>query len=186
MINCKKNPKDLADYRYQGLTTVPSDIPSRVKRVFLQQNSIRYIRAGDLSHLSLCRELNLGYNKLREITKDMLEGLYSLEELDLSYNQITVVNPGSFANLPELEVLGLAGNELTTFEENVFRTGSNRVWHPDQLELALDGNPLQCDGRMCWVQRGEQDGWVHFEYKYDWVPQCVNYPNIPWKQINLC
>ena len=128
----------------------------------------------------------MAYNNLNEISALMLEGLYSLEELDLSYNSLTLIQTGSFADLPELEVLSLTGNQLTSFREDVFRSGGNVVRHPGELELSLDGNPLHCDREMCWVQRGERDGWIRFEYKYDWVPQCANYPNTAWQNINLC
>ena len=43
-LTMKLGPEGEADYRHQGLTGIPGDIPSDAKRVFLNHNSIRRVR----------------------------------------------------------------------------------------------------------------------------------------------
>ena len=117
----------------------------------------------------------------------MFEGLFSLEELNLSHNKISVISPGTFAAFVQLHKVSLSGNELTTLRFNMFDSANypNPIGHPTELALALDGNPLRCNKKMCWVKEAEEEGWIRFQYEYSWVPTCVNYKGIPWKNINL-
>ena len=50
--------------------------------------------------------------------------------------------------------------------------------------LLLDGNPFTCDFRLCWIQRGQEEGWIEF-LTDDWEPDCVNYPDEAWSNVDL-
>ena len=117
----------------------------------------------------------------------MFEGLFSLEILDLSYNEISTVVPGTFSALARLQILSLTGNQLTTLAFDAFDAPDypNAIGHPVELQLALHENPLHCDSRMCWLKEAEDEGWIHFQYDLYWVPTCVNYQDVPWKDVNL-
>ena len=55
--------------------------------------------------------------------------------------------------------------------------------HPDDLRLYLNGNPFQCDWRVCWIQQAKHDGWLQTRDSYQ--PECVNHPDASWEDVNL-
>ena len=73
----------------------------------------------------------------------------------------------------------LYNNLLTTLPSSVFPN------LPRPLDLTLGGNPLQCDRRLCWVKRGETEGWVRWIQFEDrpLEPSCAR--GIPWADLHL-
>ena len=41
---------------------------------------------------------------------------------------------------------------------------------------------MQCDSRMCWIQKCIQDGWIKNYYA---PPECVNYSDVDFAEIDL-
>ena len=53
-----------------------------------------------------------------------------------------------------------------------------------RLILLLDGNPFDCDFQLCWIKRGQEEGWIEF-ITDDWEPDCANYPDEAWSDVDL-
>ena len=151
----------------------------------LSSNYIAKIEMGTFLHLTSCTWLSLKENRLIVIRSNMFVGLQSLKKLILSQNIIFNIEPGSFANLIKLSTLLLSKNYLTTLDRKVFRS-----LNLTSLYLKINGNPLLCDSRLCWIKQGEREEWLLIHntdinrtelYK----PECVNYPGVDWDDIRL-
>ena len=57
------------------------------------------------------------------------------------------------------------------------------VNHPEKLNIKLEDIPFQCDWTMCWIKQGKKDGWL--QYYSTSEPECVNYPDESWDEIDL-
>ena len=161
--------------KYCGLTEVPTNISAETKQVGLSHNKIADIKAGAFSHLKNCTVLMLSYNKLSRIRRDMFRGLKSLRDFRLSHNKIAQIQHGSFAGL-HLTHLYLLSNQITKLEQS-------DAYKSRHLTLFLGENPLQCDWRICWIKKGEQDGWITLSKGENSKPHCANSQDIPWDSI---
>ena len=151
----------------------------------LSSNYIAKIETETFLHLTSCTWLSLKENRLITIRSNMFVGLQSLKKLILSQNIIFKIEPGSFANLIQLSTLLLSKNYLTTLDRKVFSS-----LNLTSLYLKINGNPLLCDSKLCWIKQGEREEWLLIHdtdingtelYK----PQCVNYPGVDWDDISL-
>ena len=171
--------------------------------LYLFDNRIRTLHAGAFRPLGKLQALWLWQNELTVIQGDMWLGLHSLRRLYLENNKISSIKSGGFTSLQglsDLEYLGLIDNQLTTLRHDILTTtGSTTVTtsgttgsstgsrhQPGNLTLILSDNPLQCDSRLCWLKRAEQEGWINFYYFYSYEsPRCVNLPGISWEDIRM-
>ena len=78
----------------EGLTSIPTDIPADALEVYLYHNCITRIEANVLSHLSVCKHLELNNNEITDIEPRAFNGLSALTWLDLSRNKITELKNG--------------------------------------------------------------------------------------------
>ena len=126
------------------LSSVPQDIPSGVKLVYLDHNNISFLDSNSFPNLTECTRLSLRDNPLSEIRAgafremssleelklkscemedlggEMWEGLESLKVLGLSYNKLKVIRGEMWQGLLSLESLDLQGNHITTLHEGAF------------------------------------------------------------------
>ena len=124
-------------------------------------------------------------NLLTEIELAMWNGMNRMADLWLSDNLITHLPDNSIPGLKgDRPSLNLQYNNLSTLSIGIFDPDDYKVTggHPQNISLYLEGNPMQCDSRMCWIQKGVQDGWI----KNYWAPpECVNYPDVDFAEIDL-
>ena len=81
----------------------------------------------------------------------------SIRSLYLANNEIGTVEGKTFYNVPKsMKSLKLDHNEIRTLPANML----NRANHPNHLKLDVTYNPLQCDTNVCWLMKGEEDGWL--------------------------
>ena len=185
----------------EGITEVPHDIPAEAEEVNLRYNQIVVIRENAFSHLNVCEKLYLSRNKIHAIEVGAWNGLISLktltlfnneievlkkdsfshlsacEELDLGYNNIHSIEVRALDGLISLKMLSLQYNELSTLPWTIF--GKE---HPAQLTLRLYNNPVECNSSMCWIQQGQQKGWLTL-INYDWKPSVCSFHTLTCQQL---
>ena len=153
--------------------------PRLLKDLDLRSNKISDIDPGAFLSLQQCTDLWLPYNQLTCLRVDTFKGLVSLDLLDLYSNQISFIEDGAFSHLPRIRVLYLNNNRLVTL------MGEQDLIQSQNLFLFLDGNPLHCDSRMCWIKDAERDGRIKLKGRRNPKPQCVNNPGVHWDNIKL-
>ena len=118
-------------------------------------------------------------NRIKSVDAGLFNGLYSLREIGLDDNDISEVKAGAFQGLELLSKLWLFNNSLTTLQSSTF-TGLPRA-----LDLTLGANPLQCDKRLCWIKRGEQEGWIRWIYLQGrpLEPKCAD--DVSWYNVTM-
>ena len=113
---------------------------------------------------------------------NMWLGLNSLTRLDLQYNlQMQTILPGGLSNLPKLDLLHLHNNGLKTLSKDIFTINDCPDGHPPILRLTLRDNPLVCDTKLCWLKKGEEEGWLRFSDNHS--PNCAY--NVDWYNLKL-
>ncbi|KAG9264548.1 vasorin [Astyanax mexicanus] len=117
-------------------TSMPSEVPTSIKNLYVFQNGIEALHQEDFVGLENLEMLDLSQNKLTELPDQVFEPLSSLRNLDLSSNQITHISEGSFAGLELLERLYLYSNKISSIDSAAF-DGLEQL-----LELKLQGNLL--------------------------------------------
>ncbi|XP_055492045.1 trophoblast glycoprotein b isoform X1 [Leucoraja erinacea] len=79
------------------LSSIPSDIPAGVERLFITGNSISTLGAGAFGQrLEHLLNLNLSDNKIESIEALAFASMPSLRQLDLSNNRISTLHPEAF------------------------------------------------------------------------------------------
>ena len=96
-------------------------------------------------------------NKIVKIDRNSWAGLVSLEKLDLSGNHLTSL-PSHIFSLNRSLFIDLTSIEFVTFPREISGSGTARV-----ITLHLDGNPMNCDSRLCWLKEAEEAGWIAWE-----------------------
>ena len=146
------------------LTEYPSDIPLNTRRLYLNDNKIRFLPAMNLGLLSDLVYLDCQKNRIQEVMDYTFVGVFRLIYLDLSFNNLTFISPYSFsmlsnllqlnisnnphllslnkytfANTSSLRYLDLRNTDLQTLDEAAFQ---NLI---TLQTLYLSGNPWKCN-----------------------------------------
>ena len=152
-----------------------------LKKLWMDHNNekLRDMKDNTFIGLSSLEILYVHNNKIQSVRPGLFNGLFKLKEIGLDDNNITQVEDGAFQGLEFLSKLWLFNNRLTTLQSNTF-TGL-----PRPLDLTLGENPLQCDQRLCWIKRGEREGWIRWISLDDrpLQPKCSNGMN--WYNLTL-
>ena len=129
-----------------------SEQASNILQLDLSSNLIDSISDNAFSYTKQLKYLNLFGNKLTQISAHMFKGLDSLEQLWIGKNEIEMIDKGSFSNLKQLKRLKLDGNRIQILSENIFESGH---YVDGFLQVHLQGNPVQCDCNMEWIQQAD-------------------------------
>ncbi len=135
---------------------------SSLKSLQLRSDAITTIQAGPFSELGQLEILNLAYNSLHMVHSSMWKGLNYLKVLNLEGTLLNTILPRGFFNLPKLEILDLSYTKLNSFPLDVFDPQYFENGHPKNLTLNLRKVPLECDDCLCWMKKGEEEGWLHW------------------------
>ena len=154
----------------------------------IAENGVHTISEGCFSNLGHLEELYLTANDLSTVNGKMWLGLNSLTHLDLQFtSQMQNIPPGGLSNLPKLDVLHLHNNGLKTLTKDIFTINDypESNGHPPILRLSLRANPLVCDTKLCWLKKGEEEGWLTFPTysTTHYGPNCAN--NVDWTTLKL-
>ena len=90
------------------------------------------------------------------------------------------------------EPIWFLGDESSDSDDDDYDDNTIGIYVAPGLHIDLHGNPFLCDRRMCWLKRGQEEGWIHYEwYKngynadLDLKPRCSNFPDIQWEDVEL-
>lgn len=103
-------------YDHQNLAEVPHDIPKDASYIYLNNNRITRIRAGDFQGFSQCRSLFLHYNPLREIKVGAFSDMVNLGTLNMNYNRLEELRNGVFDGLESLWLLEMYDSPVSQIE----------------------------------------------------------------------
>ena len=180
---------DLSSNRMKVLEQGMFDGTPHLRVLNIYNNDIHAIPAGCFSNLGELETLYMASNDFSTLNGDMWLGLKSLSHLDLQYNpQMQVIPPGGLSNLPKLRLLHLHNNGLKTLTNDIFTTINdcpNSNGHPPILKLSLRANPLVCHTKLCWLKKGEEEGWLTYPIYSDIIysPNCAN--GVDWNNLQL-
>jgi len=69
-----------------------SSSPIRLEELLLSSNSLKILRPGYLSNLTVLEHLDLSHNKLTDVNSRQFQELNLLKSLDISYNELSEFN----------------------------------------------------------------------------------------------
>ena len=179
---------DLGANKMKALEQGMFDGMPKLTVLLVSANDIHTVSSGCFRNLGNLEELYLSGNDLSTVNGNMWLGLNSLTRLDLQFNlQMQVIPSGGFSNLPKLDLLHLHNNWLKTFTRDIFTINDypESNGHPPILRLTLGSNPLVCDKKLCWLKKGEIEGWLNYRVYYGTVssPNCAN--DVEWNNLDL-
>ena len=151
----------------------------KLELLHMNYNNISYIELETFTSLNqTLKTLWLDTNSLTDVT-GLFTSLTNIEKIDLDLNALTDIKPDTFYGLDKLKEVWFYTNKLTTLRSDTF-TGL-----PRPMDITLGDNPLQCDKRLCWIKRGEREGWIRWIKYMDrpLEPQCSN--GIHWDSLQL-
>jgi hypothetical protein len=134
-----------------GLEHLDRDVFSglvKLKKVGLARNKLQYLHPDTFVGLPNIKNINLHKNLRLQIPTDSnLINSHSLSHLDISRCNVSSLSVETFANVSALEWLNLQDNNLRNVDINILKA------LPKLSELAVYGNPLQCDCQLQEVWR---------------------------------
>ncbi|XP_030647392.1 reticulon-4 receptor [Chanos chanos] len=119
---CYSEPRPTVACQQQGLFTIPTEIPVRSQRIFLQINKLTVVRSTSFSSCHNLTVLWLYSNNITHIEAGAFYGLERLEELDIGdNNNLRIISPSAFRGLTKLHTLHLHRCGLSELPVGVFR-----------------------------------------------------------------
>ncbi|KAM6931330.1 reticulon-4 receptor isoform 1-T1 [Xenentodon cancila] len=119
---CYSEPRPTVACQQQGLFFIPTEIPVRSQRIFLQSNKLTVVRSTSFSSCHNLTVLWLYSNNISYIEAGAFYGLEKLEELDIGDNSnLRTISPTAFRGLTKLHTLHLHRCGLSELPVGVFR-----------------------------------------------------------------
>ncbi|XP_043289092.1 leucine-rich repeat-containing protein 15-like [Venturia canescens] len=115
-----------------------------LEKLYLKNNSLRYITSGDFAGLRNLKELDLSNNKIERLDTGIFQSM-SLDTLYLNNNSLTHIKSGDFAGLHSLIKLDLLSNKIEQLENGVFESTSLRFLYLQNNSLS-ELNGEECSG----------------------------------------
>ncbi|XP_013773474.1 leucine-rich repeats and immunoglobulin-like domains protein 1 [Limulus polyphemus] len=103
-----------------ALEGIPSNLPSSLRALYIEENYIKMISAYSFRGLSLLERLFLQRNVIEKLEECAFCDLIQLKILDLQANNIQNLSVGIFANLSNLESLDISQNKLKYLGSHCF------------------------------------------------------------------
>uniref|UniRef100_A0A1A7XK82 Reticulon 4 receptor n=1 Tax=Iconisemion striatum TaxID=60296 RepID=A0A1A7XK82_9TELE len=119
---CFSEPRRTVACQQQGLFSIPTEIPFRSQRIFLQSNKLTVVGSTSFSSCHNLTVLWLYSNNISHIEAGAFDGLGKLEELDIGDNSnLRTISPTAFRGLTKLHTLHLHRCGLSELPVGVFR-----------------------------------------------------------------
>ncbi|KAM9743981.1 reticulon-4 receptor [Menidia menidia] len=119
---CYSEPRPTVACQQQGLFSIPTEIPVRSQRIFLQSNKLTVVKSTSFSSCHNLTVLWLYSNNISYIEAGAFYGLEKLEELDIGDNSnLRTISPTAFQGLTKLHTLHLHRCGLSELPVGVFR-----------------------------------------------------------------
>ncbi|XP_037338775.1 reticulon-4 receptor [Pungitius pungitius] len=119
---CYSEPRPTVACQQHGLFSIPTEIPVRSQRIFLQSNKLTVVRSTSFSSCHNLTVLWLYSNNISYIEAGAFYGLERLEELDIGDNgNLRTISPTAFRGLTKLHTLHLHRCGLSELPVGVFR-----------------------------------------------------------------
>uniref|UniRef100_A0A673FSL0 Reticulon 4 receptor n=1 Tax=Sinocyclocheilus rhinocerous TaxID=307959 RepID=A0A673FSL0_9TELE len=119
---CYSEPRPTVACQQQGLFSIPTKIPVRSQRIFLQSNKLTVVRSTSFSSVHNLTVLWMYSNNISHIEAGAFYGLERLEELDIGDNgNLRIISPTAFRGLTKLHTLHLHRCGLSELPVGVFR-----------------------------------------------------------------
>lgn len=132
------NSLEILDLSWNKLTDIEDLFtfelqPSKLRKLSLARNHIRYLSQEAFAELTSLVELDLSYNFISDLTMEPFANLTSLEVLKLTNNSIINLN-GAVNNLQTLKHLYLRGNQI----ENIDTESLKIIKHLETFDVSLN------------------------------------------------
>ncbi|XP_028314387.1 reticulon-4 receptor [Gouania willdenowi] len=119
---CYSEPRPTVACQQQGLFSIPTDIPVRSQRIFLQSNKLTVVKSTSFSSCHNLTVLWLYSNNISYLEAGAFSGLEKLEELDIGDNSnLRTISSSAFQGLTKLHTLHLHRCGLSELPVKVFR-----------------------------------------------------------------
>ncbi|XP_066545862.1 reticulon-4 receptor [Amia ocellicauda] len=119
---CYSEPRTTVACQQQGLSSIPTEIPIRSQRIFLQNNKLTVVKSTSFSSCHNLTVLWLYSNNISHIEAGAFYGLERLEQLDIGDNSnMRIISPTAFRGLSRLHTLHLHRCGLSDLPVGVFR-----------------------------------------------------------------
>ncbi|PWA17045.1 hypothetical protein CCH79_00013317 [Gambusia affinis] len=147
---CYSEPRPTVACQQQGLFSIPTVIPVRSQRIFLQSNKLTVVRSTSFSSCHNLTVLWLYSNNIIYIEAGAFFGLEKLEELDIGDNSnLRTINPTAFRGLTKLHTLHLhrcglselPDNNIHTLHDDTFVDLANLTYlylHNNKIKIVTD------------------------------------------------
>ena len=185
-----------------GLTSFPMTLPPDITRLHADDNLLEDLPKGALQDLKFLEEITLEKNQFREVTTFMFDGATRLEHINLAGCLIKWISDEAFCHTPKLSYLDLQDNRLEQFSPAIFNCLHNLSklllksnglttlestvgYYPNFLMMSLSVNPFKCTLKMAWLQNRKSIGYIRDPDGEQQTPECRNYPDVPWYNVNL-
>ena len=126
-----------ADCKKQGLTKVPSDLPTAVTALDISSNNIEILNETSFQSLHGLTTLSINANRVRIIKGGAFSPLLQLKRLYLNSNALSELRSDVFAHNYDLEVLQFAYNKFSVFPSDTLQA------LPNVHELSFPRNQIQ-------------------------------------------
>ncbi|KAM7313217.1 peroxidasin homolog pxn-2-like [Ixodes scapularis] len=124
------------------LTEDFNSLPLNLKKIDIENSTIRSVRSAWLSQLTNLEELVVKGTNLNIFERSMLPSpATKLTSLDLRHNELTSLPEDLTRDAPSLRTLNVASNKIRSFNEESFQ----QLKENQNATVNLEGNPLKCD-----------------------------------------
>ena len=139
-----------------------------VLQLYLSSNLISHIKKETFCNLAALQIPHLDRNKLRVLYFYMFKMLRKLNFLSLYGNEIKFIGKSTFS-IKRLKKVDLGDNNLVSVTWDMIHSILEVV---EIHNINLVGNNLTSSREICWIEKGEHEGWITANISADFYPDC--------------